>query len=41
MARQRKITQLTQAQVAEKLGVELETVSRLETGAISATLERN
>jgi transcriptional regulator with XRE-family HTH domain len=31
---------LTQAQVAAQLGIETETVSRLETGVISPTLER-
>ena len=40
IARQRKQAGMTQAQVARELGVETETVSRLETGAISATLER-
>jgi transcriptional regulator with XRE-family HTH domain len=40
IARHRKLNNLTQAKVAEKLGIETETVSRLETGAISPTLER-
>ena len=40
IAGQRKQAGLTQAQVARELGIETETVSRLETGAISATLER-
>ncbi|MDR0548881.1 MAG: helix-turn-helix domain-containing protein [Deltaproteobacteria bacterium] len=40
IAKRRKQNNLTQAKVAEKLGIETETVSRLETGAISPTLER-
>jgi transcriptional regulator with XRE-family HTH domain len=40
IARNRKLNNLTQAKVAEQLGIETETVSRLETGAISPTLER-
>ena len=40
IARQRKLAGLTQAQVSRELGIETETVSRLETSAISATLER-
>lgn len=40
IAKQRKQAGMTQAQVARELSVETETVSRLETGAISATLER-
>jgi transcriptional regulator with XRE-family HTH domain len=39
IARQRKIKKLTQAQVAEKLEIEVETVSCMETGSISPTLE--
>ncbi|UQZ88016.1 XRE family transcriptional regulator [Deltaproteobacteria bacterium Smac51] len=40
IARQRKESRMTQAQVARELGIETETVSRLETGTISPTLER-
>jgi len=40
IARQRKRAGMTQAQVAHELRIETETVSRLENGAISATLER-
>jgi transcriptional regulator with XRE-family HTH domain len=40
IAAQRKLANLTQAKVAEKLEIEAETVSRIETGAISPTLER-
>lgn len=40
LAAHRKQSGLTQAQVASELKIETETVSRLETGAISATLER-
>ena len=40
VARQRKAAGMTQAQVAEKLQIEKETVSRMETGAISPTLAR-
>jgi transcriptional regulator with XRE-family HTH domain len=40
IARQRKMAKLTQAQVADELAIEVETVSRLETGAISPTIER-
>lgn len=40
IAKQRKQAGITQAQVARELSIETETVSRLETGAISATLER-
>lgn len=40
IARQRKLAKMTQAQTAEKLGVEKETLSRLETGAISPSLAR-
>jgi DNA-binding XRE family transcriptional regulator len=40
IARPRKLVKLTQAQVAKKLGIEVETVSRMETGVISLTLER-
>ncbi|MDR1608071.1 MAG: helix-turn-helix domain-containing protein [Deltaproteobacteria bacterium] len=40
IARHRKLNNLTQAKVAEKLGLETETISRLETGVISPTLER-
>jgi transcriptional regulator with XRE-family HTH domain len=36
----RKAKGLTQAQFAEVLGIEKETVSRIETGAISTTLSR-
>ena len=40
IARQRKIAGMTQAQIAERLQIEKETVSRLETGVISPTLAR-
>lgn len=40
IAKQRKSAGLTQSEVAAKLKVEKETVSRLETGAISPTLTR-
>jgi transcriptional regulator with XRE-family HTH domain len=40
IARYRKLAGFTQAKVASLLGIETETVSRLETGANSATLER-
>lgn len=41
IAEQRKLVGLTQPQVAERMGgVEKETVSRLETGTISQTVER-
>ena len=40
LARHRSQTGLTQAKVAGQLGIETETVSRLETGAIAATLSR-
>ncbi|MDR3073779.1 MAG: helix-turn-helix domain-containing protein, partial [Deltaproteobacteria bacterium] len=40
IANKRKQAGLTQGDVAVKLGVEKETVSRLETGAISPTLAR-
>lgn len=40
LARQRKLAKLTQAQVAEKLEIEKESVSRMETGHISPTLAR-
>ena len=40
IARQRKLAKMTQSQVAEKLGIEKETVSRLETGFIAPTLVR-
>ena len=40
IGRYRKLAGLTQAKVAGLLGIETETVSRLETGAISATLDR-
>ncbi|MDR0354643.1 MAG: helix-turn-helix domain-containing protein [Deltaproteobacteria bacterium] len=40
IARQRKLARLTQAQVAEKLGIENETLSRIETGARPASLSR-
>ncbi|CAK7067190.1 MAG: hypothetical protein DELT_01696 [Desulfovibrio sp.] len=39
IAEQRKLVGLTQPQVAERMGVEKETVSRLETGTISQTVE--
>jgi len=40
IARYRKLAGVTQAKAASQLGIETETVSRLETGAISATLDR-
>ena len=40
IAKQRKIIGMTQGEVAARLKVEKETISRLETGAISATLTR-
>lgn len=40
IAGQRKQMGMTQLQVARALAMEIETVSRLENGAISATLER-
>jgi transcriptional regulator with XRE-family HTH domain len=35
-----QVSQITQSQVAEKLGIEVETVSRLETGTRPASLAR-
>jgi len=40
IARQRRLAEMTQSQVAERLGIEKETLSRIETGAISPTLTR-
>ena len=40
IARQRKLAKMTQSQTAEKLGIEKETLSRMETGVISPTLTR-
>lgn len=40
IGQQRRIAGLTQSEVAARLKVEKETVSRLETGAISPTLSR-
>ncbi|WP_027188395.1 helix-turn-helix domain-containing protein [Desulfovibrio cuneatus] len=40
IARQRLHAEMTQAQVAEALEIEKETVSRIETGAISPTITR-
>jgi transcriptional regulator with XRE-family HTH domain len=40
IAEQRKLANLTQVQLADKLGIEKETVSRLETGMISPSLSR-
>jgi transcriptional regulator with XRE-family HTH domain len=40
IARQRKLARLTQSQIAEKLGIEVETVSRLETATRPASLAR-
>jgi transcriptional regulator with XRE-family HTH domain len=40
IARHRKSVGLTQAQVAEKLGLENESLSRIETGARQASLSR-
>ena len=40
IAQQRRLAGLTQAQLAEKLGVASETVSRMETGAVMPSLAR-
>jgi transcriptional regulator with XRE-family HTH domain len=40
IARQRKLAKLTQSQVAERLEIEIETVSRFETGTRPASLFR-
>ncbi|RXZ37074.1 XRE family transcriptional regulator [Oxalobacteraceae bacterium CAVE-383] len=40
IAGRRKATGLTQAQLAEQMGIEKETISRIETGVISPTLSR-
>jgi transcriptional regulator with XRE-family HTH domain len=40
IAARRKAKGLTQAQIAEAIGVEKETVSRMENGVISLTLQR-
>ena len=40
IANQRRIVGMTQSEVAARLKVEKETISRLETGAISPTLTR-
>lgn len=40
IARRRRAKGLTQAQIAEVMGVEKETVSRMENGVISPTLHR-
>ena len=40
IAARRKAAGLTQAQVAEAIGVEKETISRMENGVISPTLSR-
>lgn len=40
ISRRRKAKGFTQAKIAEHIGVEKETVSRIETGAISPTLPR-
>jgi transcriptional regulator with XRE-family HTH domain len=40
IARQRKLAHMTQSQVAESLGIETETVSRLETATRPASLAR-
>ncbi|TBU91281.1 helix-turn-helix domain-containing protein [Stutzerimonas kirkiae] len=40
IARRRKARGLTQAQIAEMIGVEKETISRMENGVISPTLPR-
>ena len=40
IAEQRKVKGFTQAEVAEYLKIEVETVSRLETGTIAPTLKR-
>ncbi|MDR2744643.1 MAG: helix-turn-helix transcriptional regulator [Desulfovibrio sp.] len=39
MAAQRKLANMTQVQVADRLGIEKETVSRLETGVIPPSLQ--
>ncbi|HEY4318879.1 MAG TPA: helix-turn-helix transcriptional regulator [Herbaspirillum sp.] len=40
IARRRKAKGLTQAQLAERMSIEKETISRVETGVISPTLSR-
>ena len=40
VAHQRKLAGMTQAQVAEKISVEKESVSRMESGRISLSLDR-
>ncbi len=40
IARQRKQSNLTQAEVADRLGLSKESISRMETGSISPTLSR-
>ena len=40
IASQRKLAKMTQSQTAEKLGIEIETLSRIENGSISPTLTR-
>jgi transcriptional regulator with XRE-family HTH domain len=40
IARERKLARMTQAEVADKLRMEKESISRLETGATSPTLTR-
>lgn len=40
LARQRRLKGLSQQQVGESIGVEPETISRMETGVISPTLKR-
>ena len=40
IARQRKLVKMTQSQTAEKLGIEIETLSRIENGFISPSLTR-
>jgi transcriptional regulator with XRE-family HTH domain len=40
IAQKRKLAGMTQQQVAEEIGVAVETVSRIETGDMSTTLKR-
>lgn len=40
LSRERKLRKMTQTQLADRLGIEKESVSRMETGVISPTLSR-
>lgn len=40
IAKRRKDSGITQAKIAEKLGLEIETISRMENGRISLSLDR-